>query len=440
LATFNRLSFKATHNSYSGNIKGTRGGITDQLDSGVRLIELDIHTDDFATLRDYQIGHDGGPGDETWHSDGNPASNLFTEWLALIAEWSAQNRDHAPIQVVLDVKSTLALPSPDVGNHGALNAILRKAFGNSLLLASEFGDWPDSTELGGAIIVVMSGLLDSRVAYARDHGVNTAVSVNSSGQVVEVHESEQGNNTLWYWAGERKEDGTILWHQHGRYGTGTTPSVAINDAGLVVEVHKSQNHDRLWWQVGRLNADFSIDWGPSHDYDNGISPTIRFVGPSGVTLREIHQSQAHTQNWDWNVTLDPATLTLQFADNGKTLDPRWFSRAQDDITVWADENTLLLYSTASVDRALIRHEQVAFIEYQPSEGDPHWIGRIAKFAAAPASDTNRLTSLRLAGYVTRGWQFDEGSPQLQPPENYLATDTPSEPWYTAYCISIGAQT
>ncbi|MFD2348739.1 hypothetical protein ACFSTC_04000 [Nonomuraea ferruginea] len=53
--------FRATHNSYSGDLDGARGSITRQLDQGVRFIELDIHDNGYATARDYAIGHDAPP-------------------------------------------------------------------------------------------------------------------------------------------------------------------------------------------------------------------------------------------------------------------------------------------------------------------------------------------------------------------------------------------
>lgn len=40
---FASATFRATHNSYSGNLGGTRGSIVSQLDAGVRFLELDIH-------------------------------------------------------------------------------------------------------------------------------------------------------------------------------------------------------------------------------------------------------------------------------------------------------------------------------------------------------------------------------------------------------------
>src|SRR5437763_1583944 len=41
--------FRATHNSYSGNVDGSKGSIVSQLDRGVRFLEFDIHDNGYAT-------------------------------------------------------------------------------------------------------------------------------------------------------------------------------------------------------------------------------------------------------------------------------------------------------------------------------------------------------------------------------------------------------
>jgi hypothetical protein len=431
----NQASFKATHNSYSGDIAGERCGIVSQLDRQIRLIELDIHAADFGAAGDYQIGHDGGPGDQVWHRDGNPQSNRFQDWLAQIATWSRSRRGHAPLQIVLDMKESFDLPSAAEGNFGALNEILLQCFGSTLLVPGSVGEWPDVDVLRGRVIVTLSGSQDGREAYLRDYGANPSVAANSKGQLIEVHESQAGNHSLWYWTGVRQCDGSVTWKKHGRYGTGTAPAVAINDDGWIVEVHKSQNHDRLWYQTGRLTAGLDVIWNASHDYDNGVLPTIRFQSLAGVSLREIHRSQAHAQNWQWNVTLNTGDGTLVFADNVKTMDPRWPFNRCNDLVVGITEHDRLVYSTAHVDRGSICYEQVAFVEYQ--SGEPDWLRIGARIGAAAASDDGALTEMRTAGMVTRGWQFSAGSPHPQPPDSYPATDTPYEAWYDNYCAAIG---
>lgn len=430
----NHASFRATHNSYSGDIQGQRGSIVDQLNSGVRCLELDISAAGFASVGDYQMGHDH-PGDQVWHGGGNPPSVLFTDWIRQIAQWSGRHKGHAPIQLLLDTKDNFnEQPSAATGNHGALNTSLTHVFGNSLLLPKDMNGWPEPAALAGRIMTVLSGTQETRSSYGIDRGAHPSVAVNSLGQVVEVHASETGNNSLWYWIGLLQADGTVAWKRHGHYGTGTRPAVAVNDAGFVVEVHKLQDHDHLWYQIGKITAQNDISWGASHDYDNGILPTIQFTGSN--TLREIHQSEAHLANWSWNVTLDEAAWMLSFSSNAKTQDPRWSSDRAGFISVQRTPDMTLVYSSHTVDRSPICYEQLAFIEYQIS--DPSWMSLGGRFAAAPADGSDDfLMQMRLAGYMTRGWQFKQSSPKFQPPECYAATDNPCEQWYIDYCSQIG---
>jgi hypothetical protein len=132
--------------------------------------------------------------------------------------------------------------------------------------------------------------------------------------------------------------------------------------------------------------------------------------------------------------LNTGAGTLLLGSNVKSKDPRWPSNRSNDLVVGITEDNRLVYSTAVVDRGAIGYEQVAFVEYQ--SGDPDWLRSGARFGAAQASDGGALTEMRLAGLVTRGWQFSAGSPHLQPPESYPATDTPFEAWYENHCASI----
>jgi len=85
---------------------------------------------------------------------------------------------------------------------------------------------------------------------------------------------------------------------------------------------------------------------------------------------------------------------------------------------------------------MICYEQLAFVEYQ--SGDPSIIQTRARFAAAAASSHVFLQNSRLAGLVTRGWQFSVANDQVNPPEAYPATDTPYDTQYVDYCAAIGA--
>jgi hypothetical protein len=438
--------FRATHNSYSGNLDGAKGSIVSQLNSGVRFIEFDIHDNGYATNHDYSIGHDA-PGDLVDHSGGNPASNLLRDWLGTVSAWSAAHPTAAPLLVMLDLKDDLTdNTSFAAGNLAALNQELTGAFGSRLLLAR---DVPSALgtigSLRGRVLALLSGDAGTRTAYKQDGGYNPAVAINANGQVVEVHDS--GSGALWYWTGRYGADGRITWLRHGRYDTGVTPAVALADNGQLVEVHKSPSADTLWYHAGQLAADGEITWSPSRQYDNGVTPTVAFVNGSATAVHEIHRSQSNSQNWDWDGTLNPGTLTVSWntATHGKTSDPLYAkavaTRGTERVSVstgadGAAPRQTLHYATDRVGSDRIRYPQDAFDEYQ--DGDAAALAEGALFYAAPATDTGFITSSRLAGHVVRGWDFDSASDATDPLANYPATNYPADAWYVSMVTQAGA--
>lgn len=435
--------FRATHNSYSGDVDGTRGSIVRQLDQGVRFIELDIHDNEYAANRDYSIGHDS-PGDLVDHA-GNPASNLLRDWLTVIDTWAAEHPAAAPITVALDVKDDLTdNTSYAAGNLAALNDTLTGVFGDKLLRASDYPATPPTVgELRGRVLAVLSGDARTRTLYKRDAGSNPAVAMNGRGQVVEVHDSGSGH--LWYWSGRYEPDGTVTWLRHGRYDSGVTPAVALNDHGDVVEVHQSQSATTLWYRTGKLADDGEITWSPSRKYDNGVLPTIRFADASGTRLREIHRSQSNSQNWTWTGTLDRAARTVAWTGNAKTADSRYDKSTAvsgaSRVRVWTGADGPAPAQTLRVDTATrsgdrIRYEQVAFTEFQ--RGDSAELQQDALFYAAPAIQSSFITSARQAGRIVRGWNFNAASQATRPLASFPATDHPHAAWYENLLVQGGA--
>ncbi|MFI5911899.1 hypothetical protein [Dactylosporangium sp. NPDC051541] len=433
--------FKATHNSYSGNVDGSKGSITAQLDSGVRFIEFDIHDNGYATNGDYSIGHNS-PGDAVDHT-GNPASNRLRDWLQVINTWSAAHPAHAPLVVMLDLKDNLTdNPSFAEGNLTALNQELSDAFGPRLLPAKEVpGALGTIGSLRGRVLTLLSGDAGTRTEYRRDVGADPAVAINARGQVVEVHDN--GGGSLWYWTGTYGSDGRITWRRHGRYDSGTTPAVALNDNGQLVEVHKSQNNSGLWYRVGQLDATGEITWSASRQYDNGVQPTVRFTAAG--TLREVHRSQSSSQNWAWAGTLDASALTVAWSGNAKTADalPDKATAASGSSRVTVRTGTdgaapaqTLLYSTPAVTTDRVRYVQTAFDEYQA--GDAAVLQEGAQFYAATATNSSFITAARQSGHSVRGWDFDSASNATSPLANYPATNHPSDAWYTNLLTQSGA--
>ncbi|QKV80929.1 hypothetical protein [Amycolatopsis sp. Hca4] len=432
--------FRATHNSYSGNVDGAKNSLAYQLDHGVRFLELDVHDNGYASSLDYAVGHDS-PGNLVDHGGGNPASNSLRDWLAVVNGWSVQHPAAAPIVVMLDLKDDLTdNPSFAAGNLTALNQELESVFGSRLLKAQDYpAAQPDVDALRGRVLPLLSGDGGSRTEYKRDVGYHPAVALNGRGQVVEVHDS--GAGALWYWTGTYGADGRVTWLRHGKYDSGQTPAVALNDNGDLVEVHQSQGASTLWYHVGKLGADGEITWQASHQYDNGVLPTVAFT--DGTHLREIHKSQNNSQNWAWDGVL--AGTTVSWTGNAKTSEAR-FAKATSasagrTVSVWtgADGPTSAQTLRADTDRVAgdrIRYRQVAFDEFQ--KGDSAELQQGALFYAAPATESAFITAARQAGRLVRGWDFDAASQATTPLANYPATNHPYDSWYQTLLANNGA--
>jgi hypothetical protein len=439
---FTASVFRATHNSYSGNVDGAKDSIAYQLDHGVRFIELDVHDNGYGTAHDYAVGHDS-PGNLVDHSGGNPASNNLRDWLAVVNTWSAAHPAAAPIVVMLDLKDDLTdNTSYAAGNLTALNQELESVFGSRLLRAKDYpAGQPAVDALRGRVLPLLSGDAGTRAEYKRDVGSHPSVALNGRGQVVEVHDS--GAGALWYWTGTYGPDGRVTWLRHGKYDSGQTPAIALNDNGDLVEVHQSQSATTLWYHVGKLGADGEITWQASHQYDNGVLPTVAFTSPGGTQLREIHRSQSGSQNWTWNGALSGTTVS--WTGNAKTSDARFPSATATSgsrrVTVWAGADGPTSAQTLRVDTDRvagdrIRYPQVAFDEFQ--QGDSAELQQGALFYGAPATESAFITAARNSGKLVRGWDFDSASQATTPLANYPATNHPYDAWYQNLLTQNGA--
>jgi hypothetical protein len=430
---YNDVVVAATHNSYSGD---ARGSIPHQLDHGVRFVELDVHDNDFEA-NGYRIGH-GEPGAEVSHLPGNPASNRLADWLDVVARWSDGHRPHAPIVVALDLKDPLTdNRSFAAGNLAHLNAVLAAHLPR---LLPPVAAWGELETVRDRVIVVLSGHHPTRQAYLRDPAHNPAVAIDTRGRIVEVHDS--GSGDLWYWTGEFVSPTEVRWHRHGWYDTGQLPAVALDASGRVVEVHQRPDGEQLYYRLGRLNAEFELEWTqakgrPFPNNDGGRGPTVRFAG--GDRVRELHQGSTG-QHWYWNGTLSGGALTWSRSDSGRTNDPL-FAKTRDgagrnSISVSTGSSGGFGSDTLLSSAGRIRYEQLAFVEVQPGndaiERDGAWF-----FAAASDSGRAWATERRRRGKLVRLWDFDSVA-RIDPPASFGATNHPDAQWYRDYLTSVGA--
>ena len=440
---WNEVVVGGTHNSYSAK----RGTLRDQLASGIRCLELDIHDNDFEQIGDYQVGH-YSPGDDVASSE-NGVGLRFEEWLKLIADWSEGQPDHAPITVAVDIKDNLTDNSgPDAGNMGALNRRLQNAFGPRLFQASELGEkeWPRAHDLRGRVLVQLSGDSTSRMRYVRDTGFRPAVAMNDKGQVIEVHDS--GGGDLWYWTGQLMSSGEIRWVHHGRYDTGMDPAVGLTNDGWIVEVHKSESQDQLWGHAGVLGEDYRITWFDSQKFESsGRSPSLNQQGENQF-LQVNENTDGSSARESWTVSINKTRGELQFTAGGSTTaslaDEAKASSSAG--TVWVDTYSdhesaggdTLMYGTDRIDEARIRFEQVAFSDFQPGNSS-ELLSAGLRFFNIKSGGMSDAQSWLQQGWLVRMWSFSSGDVDysLKQP-NCPATDEPESIWYANYLSTVGA--
>ena len=129
--------------------------------------------------------------------NGNPRSSELRLWLELVAQWSDANVGHGPIILLLDAKDDLKdNHSPEAGNLGALNEMLRQVYGNKLVAPTVATAWPQLSEINDRILIVLSGDRTTRRAYIIDEGVTPAVSSHASGLVMSMHSDGGGGSGI----------------------------------------------------------------------------------------------------------------------------------------------------------------------------------------------------------------------------------------------------
>jgi hypothetical protein len=126
-------------------------------------------------------------------------------------------------------------------------------------------------------------------SHQYDYGAHPAIVVLND-LIIEVHQAETGVGGLWCRTGKINDDGSINWASSSAYyDTGLNPAVSLDSVGGVVEVHQARaNAGPLWYNHGIKNADGSISWVNLGQYDHGLNPAI---GYDGLEIVEVHQAQ-----------------------------------------------------------------------------------------------------------------------------------------------------
>ena len=440
---YDQVCFRASHNSYSGE---ERGSIVAQLEAGVRQIEYDFHDNDYES-EGFRMGH-SSPGGEVFHEDGNPHSNRLQDWLAVVADWSSSNPDHAPINMLLNIKDDMTdNRSTAAGSLAALNSLVLEAFEDRLFWARDLGDsWPSVNSLRGKIIVGLTGreTTSSRVAYLRDRGANPAVAMNDHGQIIEVHKS-QTQDMLWFWTGQMQPDGRVIWWHHGRYDSGRDPAIALNNHGYFVEVHRSHSDDDLWTWTGRITETGDLEFFENEEFSEGREPSISFIDLDGFAFREVHRvAGGGGDRLFWEGVVSAPDGGIAWGSDGTTADPLFdIDRATSSAGRVSVESAnfgssganTLVYETDAHGPAHIRYAQIAFID--SNDGDPGLVEEMTPFRSFRTGSHERARAWREAGGISRVWRFSESDAAAlsDAPPQFPATDEPLSAWYADWAVT-----
>ena len=355
-ALFTAQTFVTSHNSYSGNLDGVKGSIIQQLDAGVRGLELDIHYNG----GDISVGHDN-PGDAVYHSNGNPASNELKDWLQLLNDWSVKNKNHVPVSLTIDLKGSWDSDKLDV-LETLFSGVLTTPQNDTLFPASCWQDEVRVGELTGKVLVIINHGVDKEYkqrvgsrcgsetsplffVYDRAGGPYVNRTADNAGadeiqaliadnKMVRVYRFDQegekyddlpisfrASDKPFYSAYQEQSErlSTIpsltmprtQWRSAINYDYGKEPSIALNDNNTVVEVHRSQNNNNFYYRVGTVNpAETNIPFGPSIKYDAGVRPVIALNNLQQVV--EIHKSANNHGLWLHTGTVDPLRNTIDW--------------------------------------------------------------------------------------------------------------------------------
>ncbi len=169
--TFMETHYRTGHNSYSGNLhNGYRGSIIQQLDAGLRFVELDIHlrfNDEGNVV--FKVGHDD-PGNQVDHTNGNPGSSDCQDWISVVKYWVDNNQPTEPVILAFDWKSGF-----DKDNEEDQSAIqtLHGYFTNNThstyLYPKDFDVGNEMSQYHTRIMVLLSGNESAREYYLNNY-------------------------------------------------------------------------------------------------------------------------------------------------------------------------------------------------------------------------------------------------------------------------------
>ena len=193
--TFLKAHYRVSHNSYSGNEDdGYRGGIIQQLDAGLRFVELDIHWKFDNDTVSFILGH-SDPKQYVDLTHGNPNTYDAASWVAVVKDWVQKNQPREPVILAFDWKNEWNDDTPT-----AIQALHDFFPQEDITLYPKDFDPKDTPifDYAGRVLVVLSGNEDVRSYYSQNYCFSDSTCSDTNAPPV-AHmfvEYQDGNNQM----------------------------------------------------------------------------------------------------------------------------------------------------------------------------------------------------------------------------------------------------
>jgi hypothetical protein len=191
-----------------------------------------------------------------------------------------------------------------------------------------------------------------------DTGIFPSMSINSSGDLVEVHENNLSANKLFYRYGyvdPNTSSPDITWKSGTNgvfYENGDTPGISINDNLDFVEVHKEARGSNLHYRTGVVDGDQLSFRDSERLPKTGSRPSVATTN-FGLTIAVLNSSDSTYATAGYIDPSDPAQIDWRPAQ--KVQDGTYFPAVATDgdwiIAIWTRgsyANYDLQYSVARV--------------------------------------------------------------------------------------------
>lgn len=191
---------------------------------------------------------------------------------------------------------------------------------------------------------------------------NTFALLYHSTRLFSINNEKKSATELYYRIGEYDPlNRQLKWESEQAYNYGMTPAVVTTNSGQVVEVHKSENKDQLWYTLGKI-----IDGKPTFDlhnqanYTSGVQPTLAVLcAQDQETILEVHKTEhdnKHDQLWFNHFSIAPDGSELVKLESSKVsqcngTNPKLLTLPgkQKSLLFYSNQNKDLVYVVASLD-------------------------------------------------------------------------------------------